>query len=99
MRRRAFVFALAILGADRLARAETTPAEPTADVSPPPAADKPIVVWPTLTPAGDDAGGVALHIPGVSEGGVYARALELDATLRDAVQDLGFSLDIADAGP
>ena len=30
---------------------------------------------------------------------MYARALELDATLRDAVQDLGFTLDVADPGP
>jgi len=61
--------------------------------------DASIVVWPTLTPAGDDVGGTAVHKPGPSEGAVYARALELDATLRDAVQDLGFTLDVADPGP
>lgn len=62
-------------------------------------AEKPIVVWPTLTPAGDDPNAAALHKPGASEGNVYARAQELDATLRDAVQDLGFALDIGDPGP
>lgn len=61
--------------------------------------DRPIVVWPTLTPAGDDAGQVPLHKPAPTEGTVSARAQELDATLRDAVQDLGFTLDVADQGP
>lgn len=56
-------------------------------------------MWPTLTPAGDDSGQVALHRPTAIEGAVAARAQELDATLRDAVQDLGFTLDVADAGP
>ncbi len=73
---------------------QTTEADPTPSV-----ADKPIVVWPTLTPAGDDVGGTAVHKPGPGEGSMYARALELDATLRDAVQDLGYALDVADAGP
>lgn len=75
--------------------------------SPPPApssisdarAENPVVVWPTLTPAGDEVGATALHKPGLSEGPIQARAQELDATLRDAVQDLGFTLDIADPGP
>jgi len=62
-------------------------------------AEKPIVVWPTLCPAGDDATGIALHKPLATEGPVFARAQELDATLRDAVQDLGFTLDVADPGP
>jgi hypothetical protein len=61
---------------------------------------KPIVVWPTLTPAGDDvAAATGMHRPAATEGTLYARTQELDATLRDAVQDLGFTLDIADAGP
>jgi len=30
---------------------------------------------------------------------MYARSQELDSTLRDAVQDLGFTLDVADVGP
>ena len=86
------------------AEPEVTPdpsAAPVASPAPPAptAADKPIVVWPTLTPAGDDAGQIALHKPAPVEGAVSTRAQELDATLRDAVQDLGFTLDIADQGP
>lgn len=61
--------------------------------------ERPIVVWPTLTPAGDDAGSVPLHKPAPAEGSLTIHAQELDATLRDAVQDLGFRLDIADQGP
>ncbi len=61
--------------------------------------EHPVVVWPTLTPAGDDVGATALHKPGAGEGAIHARAVELDATLRDAVQDLGFTLDVADPGP
>lgn len=58
-----------------------------------------IVIWPTLTPAGDDATTTPLHRPREVETAVYARAQELEATLRDAAQDLGFVLDVADAGP
>jgi hypothetical protein len=70
--------------------------------APPPAPEAPaaqaIVVWPTLTP--DDANGSnGLHRPTSTEGGIYERAAELDATLRDAVQDLGFALDVSDTGP
>lgn len=61
--------------------------------------EKPIVVWPTLTPAGDDPSGAPLHKPAATEGAVFTRAQELDVTLRDAVQDLGFTLDVADQGP
>jgi hypothetical protein len=77
------------------------PAAPAAPIAPSPSAaeEKPIVVWPTLTPAGDDAGQVPLHKPAATEGSVAARAQELDATLRDAVQDLGFTLDVGDQGP
>ena len=57
----------------------------------------PIVVWPTMTPAGDDASPFPLHRP--KEPQLAARAQELDATIRDAVQDLGFVLDVADPGP
>lgn len=60
---------------------------------------KPIVVWPTLTPAGDEPQAAALHRPAPTEGTVHTRAQELDVTLRDAVQDLGFTLDVADDGP
>lgn len=61
--------------------------------------DRSIIVWPTLTPAGDESGQASLHKPAPTEGAVSARAQELDATLRDAVQDLGFTLDVADQGP
>jgi hypothetical protein len=60
----------------------------------------PVVIWPTLTPAGDAPGGGPLHKPQPgTERDAFGRAMELDATLRDAVQDLGFDLYIADAGP
>jgi hypothetical protein len=58
-----------------------------------------VVLWPTLTPAGDAVGSTALHRPTPSERGPFERAQELDATLRDAVQDLGFTLDVTDTGP
>lgn len=58
-----------------------------------------VVVWPTLSPAGDEAGGVPTHRPPESEQALFVRSQELDATLRDAVQDLGFVLHVADAGP
>lgn len=77
--------------------------EPAVAPPPPPPVDvgKSIVVWPTLTPAGDDAGPAPLHRPAPTpnEAALHARAQELDATLRDAVQDLGFTLDVADQGP
>jgi hypothetical protein len=60
----------------------------------------PVVVWPTLTPAGDSPSGSALHRPEpLGDRDVFERAQELDATLRDAVQDLGFTLYVADPGP
>jgi hypothetical protein len=83
---------------DAHASAPTT-STPPSTVTPPNAEDKPIVVWPTLTPAGDDPSGTALHRPLPGDGTIHARAVELDATLRDAVQDLGFTLDVADPGP
>jgi hypothetical protein len=60
----------------------------------------PVVIWPTLTPAGDGSGAAPLHrpVPAVDKE-ASAHAQELDATLRDAVQDLGFDLYVADAGP
>jgi hypothetical protein len=60
---------------------------------------KPVVVWPTLTPAGDGASPTPLHRPTSLEEPLATRAHELDATLRDATQDLGFVLDLADPGP
>src|SRR6266849_5943723 len=59
----------------------------------------PVVLWPTLTPAGDTPASIALHRPAPAEKGLFERAQELDATLRDAVQDLGFTLDVTDPGP
>jgi hypothetical protein len=72
-----------------------TTAAPASDAT----AEKTIVVWPTLTPAGDDANPLPLHRPTTSEPLLLARAQELDATFRDAVQDLGYVLDVADEGP
>ena len=65
---------------------------------PPPAAPKVVVVWPTFTPAGDDASPAPLHRPTSLEEPLATRAHELDATLRDAAQDLGFVLDLAGCG-
>jgi hypothetical protein len=60
----------------------------------------PVVVWPTLTPAGDASTAAPLHRPTpLADKDVFERAQELDATLRDAVQDLGFMLYVADTGP
>jgi hypothetical protein len=58
-----------------------------------------VVVWPTLTPAGDAPTGASLHKPSPGDRGLFDRAQELDVTLRDAVQDLGFVLDVTDPGP
>ena len=58
-----------------------------------------VVVWPTLTPAGDSESGSPLHRPTPADRGVFERAQGLDATIRDAVQDLGFVLDLSDPGP
>ena len=97
---------VAVVMATTSAASASDPEPPPPDTSgtpPPPLqlrdAEKSIVVWPTLTPAGDEAGQTALHKPAPTEGAVTARAQELDATLRDAVQDLGFTLDVADQGP
>jgi hypothetical protein len=60
----------------------------------------PVAVWPTLTPAGDGLAAAPLHRPEpVADKDVFERAQELDATLRDGVQDLGFTLYVADPGP
>jgi hypothetical protein len=89
VRRAPFALALASL----LAFASRAAADPK-DTKPP------VVIWPTLVPAGDGPSGAPLHRPQPqTEKDVYAHAQELDATLRDAVQDLGFTLYVADAGP
>lgn len=88
----------------RASAAEPPPASPV-----PPASAKdheaagtkpPVVIWPTMTPSGDGPDPAPLHRPqAVADKGVFEAAQELDATLRDAVQDLGFALYVAEAGP
>ncbi len=81
-------FVLALLGALTFAGSSRADEKP------------PVVIWPTLTPAGDAPGPSPLHRPQAgAEKELFERAQELDATLRDAVQDLGFTLYVADAGP
>ncbi len=58
-----------------------------------------VVVWPTLTPAGDFPAGAALDKPRPTDKPLFERAQELDITLRDAAQDLGYALDVSDPGP
>src|ERR1700684_3163045 len=60
--------------------------------------DMPVVIWPTMTPAGDQAAPAIVHRPAQTEA-VFDRAQELDATLKDGAQDLGYSLRVSDAGP
>jgi hypothetical protein len=78
---------VAVLAAERPAHAADAVAKP------------PVVIWPTLTPAGDAPAAAPLHRALPAERALYERATELDATLRDAVQDLGFTLYVADPGP
>lgn len=59
----------------------------------------PVVIWPTLTPAGDAPAAGPLRRPATTDRPMFELAQELDATLRDAVQDLGFMLYVADRGP
>ncbi len=56
-----------------------------------------VLLLPTLTPLGDDGAGTALRAPTLADGEVRARADELDATLREAIEDSGFDLAIPDA--
>jgi hypothetical protein len=89
---------LAVLGLGRAAHADA--ASPTPPPAPAPKSAPGVVVWPTMTPAGDAASPVPLHRPvEATEPTLALRAQELDATLRDGVQDLGFVLDVADPGP
>ena len=83
-----FVLAVAVFALSLIARMAVA-AEPAS-----------VVVWPTLTPAGDETTGTALHRPSpTTEKALADRAAELDATLRDGVSDLGFTLYVADSGP
>jgi hypothetical protein len=90
---RTTAFAALLAFAPARAHAQETP-RPSAE-----ATQQTVVVWPTLSPAGDEGAGVAQHRPTEAEQTLYVRAQELDATLRDAVQDLGFVLNVADPGP
>lgn len=58
----------------------------------------PVVIWPTMTPAGDHAAPMPIHRPLPTEA-AFDRAQELDATLKDGAEDLGFTLHVSDAGP
>lgn len=95
----------AVLVAVVLLAIVTLPARALAQGAPPPpppaaAAERPpVVVWPTLTPVGDAPSEIAMHRPVPADGRIYERAQDLDVTLRDAVQDLGFTLYVADPGP
>jgi len=94
--------ALGALALPRAALASDPPASDHAkgDLTPADTKSAGVVVWPTLTPAGDEASEVPLHRPAATTDPLLsARAQELDATLRDGVQDLGFVLDVANAGP
>ena len=90
----ALMAALGALGASAAARADEGHPKPTPAPVP---ASQSVVIWPTLTPAGDAASATTLHKPrGENERSLAARAQELDATLRDGVQDLGLTLYVAD---
>jgi len=54
-------------------------------------------VLPTLTPTGDQPSALPLRQPGASAGILQLRARELDAVLRDAAQDLGLTVVLADS--
>src|SRR5580700_11258258 len=93
---------VALEGASAAAGEPTTASPPARDRGQTAAESKgagPIVVWPTLTPAGDEPSTLPLHRPTTLEPTLSTRAQELDATLRDAVEDLGYALDVADPGP
>jgi len=89
----------AAVGLARPALAEEPEVHGLAARQAPEAPSRTVVVWPTVTPAGDDASATPLHKPTSLEEPLAARAHELDATLRDATQDLGFVLDLSDLGP
>lgn len=59
------------------------------------AAEPPVLLLPTLTPAGD-AAGAAPHKPAESDTTVSLRAQDLDATLRDGAQDLGLTVPLGE---
>jgi hypothetical protein len=91
---------IAVTGRARADGEAPAPSPPAAASSPASVSERPsVVVWPTLSPAGDAASAAPLRRPAPTEKELFERAQELDTTLRDAVQDLGFTLFVADAGP
>lgn len=91
--------AIGLIAAPAFAESPTVVAEEAPPPPPPAGPAARVVVWPTLTPAGDEASKEPLHKPRAAELDVFARAQELDATLRDAMQDFSLDLDVADPGP
>jgi hypothetical protein len=67
---------------------------PTREGSGAHAGQAPAVLWPTLTPAGDEPAGEALRIPGAKDGPLAERARDLDMLLVDTAQDLGLTVDL-----
>ncbi len=92
-------FASGSLAFASAARADAGTAVAGAEAVRPTSRPADIVVWPTLTPAGDDPAGGPLHRPSFNDPQLGSRAEELDATLRDAAQDLGDVLEMDDPGP
>lgn len=70
----------------------------SADAASPPPAER-VVLWPTLTPAGDGATSTVPHVATSAEPEVRALSQELDATLRDAAGDLGLALALGGEAP
>ena len=94
---RAAVLACMLIAVPRAAFAD----EPETTAEPPPVPEP--VHEPTLRSSSGRRSSIGsdetIHKPTASDGAIYERAAELDATIRDAVQDLGYSLDVADVGP
>ncbi len=59
-----------------------------------PSGPAPALLWPTLTPAGDEPAGEPLRIPTEKDGPLAERARDLDALLVDTAQDLGLTVDL-----
>lgn len=74
-----------------------SPRAPASDTSP--SARDRMALWPVLTPAGDAPAGGPLHKPLEGDGPLALRAQELEATLREAAQDLGFDVSVGEAAP
>lgn len=93
MKRAIALLIAGVLATPGSARADSTTGPPAAAI---PTVSTAIAIWPTMTPAGDDPGGLPLHKPTENESRTAARAQELDATLRDGAQDLGFILEVGE---